>query len=89
MDRSELRQTLRELVEATTGEVCPELAEDCDLRDGLGLDSVDMFSLIVDMQGHFGIKISSNELDPVETVGDMLNLLQRKGVKAGSRSSAA
>jgi acyl carrier protein len=78
MDREALKQTLKALVEETTGEPCPELTEDRDLRSGLGLDSVDMFSLIVDMQGQFQVKINSDEIEPVHSVGDLLDVLQRK-----------
>lgn len=78
MDRQKLRATLTELLEETTGETYPEVAEEQDLADGLGLDSVDMFSLIVEMQSKFGIKIASDELAGVATVGDLLDVLQAK-----------
>lgn len=78
MDRQELRRTLTELVEETTGEPHPEVAEDMDLQDGLGLDSVDIFSLIVEIQNKFHVKIASEELVSVATVGDLLDVLQAK-----------
>jgi acyl carrier protein len=78
MDRQELRKTLVELLEETTGEVYPEVDEAQSLTDGLGLDSVDLFSLVVETQSKFQIKIASDELESVATVGDLLDLLQRK-----------
>jgi acyl carrier protein len=89
MDREALQADLKGLVEETTGEPCPELADDRDLREGLGLDSVDMFSLIVDMQGHFQIKIGSDELEPVKTVGDLLDLIQSKLAAKAAKPTAA
>jgi acyl carrier protein len=89
MDRQELRQTLRGLVEETTGEPCPELDESRDLREGLGLDSVDLFSLIVDMQGQFQVKIGGDEVERVQTVGQLLDLLQEKLAPREPKSSAA
>ena len=47
-------------------------------RKGLGLDSVDLFSLVVGIQNKFRIKIASEELVSVATVGDLLDLLQAK-----------
>lgn len=91
MDRQELRRTLRSLVEDTTGEPCPELEDDRGLRDELGLDSVDLFSLIVDMQSHFQIKIGGDEMEQISTVGALLDLLQAKVAQkaSGSHSTAA
>ncbi len=78
MDRDELRGVLAELLEETTGEPRPEIAEDQDLQEGLALDSVDMFSLIVEIQSKLRIKIASEELTGIQTVGDLLDLLQTK-----------
>ena len=78
MDRQELRQVLTELLEETTGEPRDEVAEEQDLQEGLGLDSVDMFSLIVEIQSKLKIKIASEDLATVATVGDLLDVLQAK-----------
>ncbi len=78
MDRQELKQTLATLLEETTGEERPDVQEDQNLQEGLGLDSVDLFSLVVEIQNKFRIKIASEELVSVATVGDLLDLLQAK-----------
>ncbi len=78
MDRQELRRVLTELVEETTGETYPEIAEAQDLQAGLGLDSVDMFSLIVEIQSKLKVKIASEDVTSIVTVGDLLDLLQAK-----------
>ena len=78
MDRTELRQALKELVEETTGETYPDLTEDVSLREGLNLDSMDMFTLIVEMQSRFDIKIQNAELTSVERVGDLIDVLMAK-----------
>jgi acyl carrier protein len=78
MERQELTTILAELLEETTGEPRPEISEDQDLQDGLGLDSVDMFSLIVEIQSKLRVKIASEDLTGIVTVGDLLDLLQSK-----------
>jgi acyl carrier protein len=78
MDRQELRLVLAELLEETTGEARPEVGEDQQLQEGLGLDSVDIFSLIVEIQNKLRIKVASEELAEVTTVGDLLDVLQAK-----------
>lgn len=78
MERQELRQVLTELLEETTGEPRAEVAEDQSIQEDLGLDSVDLFSLIVEIQTKLRVKIASEELVAVSTVGDLLDVLQAK-----------
>jgi acyl carrier protein len=78
MDRHELRLVLTDLLEETTGESRPDVGEDMQLQEGLGLDSVDIFSLIVEIQNKLRVKIASEELVGVSTVGDLLDVLQVK-----------
>jgi acyl carrier protein len=87
MDRTALRQTLLEMLEEEVGEKYDNLSEDQNLRDGLGLDSVDLVSLVIHIQRRFKIDIKTEELEKLVRVGDMLDLLQAK--LAGVEKSAA
>ena len=78
MDRTELSQVLLELVEEETGDKYTEIDDSTDLRTGLRLDSLDMVSLILKTETRLNIKIASDELNGVTTVGRMLDLLQAK-----------
>ena len=78
MERNELSKMLLELVEDETGDQFAEIDDDTDLRTGLRLDSLDMVSLILKIETRLSIKIESDELNGVTTVGRMLDLLQRK-----------
>jgi acyl carrier protein len=88
MDRQELRRVLTELLEETTGEPRDEVAEEQDLQEGLGLDSVDMFSLIVEIQSKLKIKIASEDLATAATVGDLLDVLQAALAATAAPSAA-
>ena len=88
MDRQELRRILIVLLEETTGETYPAIDDAQSLQEGLGLDSVDVFSLIVELQTNLKIKVASDDLGSVATVGDLLDLLQAK-LSAHSATSAA
>jgi acyl carrier protein len=78
IERSTIRATLVELLEADTGNAYADLKEDDNLREGLGLDSVDVVSVISQVERRFHIRLSHEELVTLCTVGDMLNLLEGK-----------
>ena len=86
MDRTTLRQVLLEQLAQVTGETRAGLEDDLSLRDGLGLDSVDLVFLVVNIQGILGIELKSEELENTERVGDLLELIQCK--LAASRPAA-
>jgi acyl carrier protein len=85
--REMIRQTLVELLEADTGEKYPDLDENTNLREGLGLDSVDVVSIVSQIERRFRIRLTHEELQTLVTVGDVLKLLEAK--LADSESSAA
>jgi acyl carrier protein len=87
-DRESIRQTLIELLEADTGEKYPDLEEHINLREGLGLDSVDVVSIVSQIERRFRIRLTQQELEKLVTVADVLSLLEAKLV-AGPESAAA
>jgi acyl carrier protein len=86
-DRQSIRQTLIELVEADTGEHYHSLDDNLNLREGLGLDSVDVVSIVSQIERRFRIRLSQQELEKLATVGDVLNLLEQK--LSGPEAAAA
>jgi acyl carrier protein len=88
MDRQTLRQTLIELLEADTGEKYEDLDENSNPREGLGLDSVDVVSIVSQIERRFRIRLSQQELEKLLTVADVLDLLQAK-LLPGPEASAA
>jgi acyl carrier protein len=89
MDRETLRQTLIELLEADTGEKYPDLDDATNLREGLGLDSVDVVSIVSQIERRFRIRLSQQELEKLATVADVLDLLSTKFAATGPEASAA
>ena len=78
MERTTLRQTLIELLETETGTRYENLSDDTVLTEGLGLDSIDLVSLVVQVENKFHIKIATEELKKISKVGEMFDLLQAK-----------
>ncbi len=87
-DRDTIRQTLIELLEADTGEKHPDLDDQTNLREGLGLDSVDVVSIVSQIERRFRIRLTQQELEKLVSVADVLDLLETKFI-GGAETSAA
>ena len=77
-DRKFVRDTLVEVLEADTGENYGDLKDTDNLREGLGLDSVDVVSVVSQIERRFHIRLTHQELEKLVTVGDVLDLLEGK-----------
>ena len=56
--------------------------ESASFGEDLGIDSLDLFDLVMSFEEEFGIEIPAEELEGLKTVGDMVNYLNNKGVNA-------
>jgi acyl carrier protein len=88
-DRALIRRTLIELLEVDTGEKHTDLDDAVNLREGLGLDSVDVVSIVSQIERRFHIRLTHQELEKLVTVADVLDLLEAKLSDNSSLSSAA
>jgi acyl carrier protein len=88
-DRETIRLTLIELLEADKGEKFPGLEDSQKLREELGLDSLDVVSIVSQIERRFRIRLTHEELQDLVTAGDVLDLLQTKLVSPGGKSAAA
>ena len=87
-DREMIRQTLQELMEADIGEKFTDLSDSKRLREELGLDSVDVVSIVSQIERHFRVRLSQQELEKLVSIGDLLNLLVAKLATPSSTSAA-
>ena len=81
MDRQQIRKELEGLVAVVSEELAhkgAELAEDKELREGLGLDSLQVTELLFEIEEKFGAKITDEEALQLRTVGDMMDLIESK-----------
>ncbi len=87
MSRDEIREVLMELFEDETGEEVTSLQDSQSLAEQLGLDSVDMVSLIMQLERRFKIRLAHEELAHAQQLGQLLNLVYGK-LNPGSRAAA-
>jgi acyl carrier protein len=77
MDRESLRASLAGLLEDEMGESY-ELADETELRGGLGLNSVDVVGLVMRVERHFRIRLAVEELGEMKQAGQLLDLVMCK-----------
>ena len=78
MDRQSIRLKVIELLEADIGDNFSAVEEHQKLREDLGLDSVDVVSVVSQVERQFRIRLSQQDLEKLSTVGDVLDLLEVK-----------
>ena len=76
-----MMDTVLEIIQDCCEEVDPSLiTEESRFLDDLELSSLDFFSLISEIESEFNIHITELEIQRLVTVGDLLRVLQEKGV---------
>ena len=89
LDRPAIRLALIELMEADTGASYAEMTDAQNLRTDLGLDSVDVVSIVSQVERRFRIRLAQTDLEKLVTVGDVLNLLETKLQEVEAAQKAA
>jgi acyl carrier protein len=78
MNRENIRSTIADIIENDLGVRHQDLNDEITLRDGLGLDSVDIVSVISQIERQFKIRLSQADLEQISTVGQVLDLIVSK-----------
>lgn len=54
------------------------MTESLSLKDDLDADSVDLMEFILTLEDEFNIEISDEEIDQLQSVGDVVKIIQGK-----------
>ena len=92
-NRETLREDLTRMLDEELGEPIAAPGDDQDLRESLGLDSVDVVGLVMRIERQYRVRLAPEELAEVRVVGDLLDLMEAKLAarppEASQRSDAA
>ena len=58
-----------------------EITESTSFKDDLGADSLDLFELVMAFEEEYDVEIPSENLEGIETVGDIIKLMKESGVE--------
>ena len=59
-----------------------QIQETTNFKDDLGVDSLDLFELVMALEEEYNVEIPSEDLEKLLTVSDVMNYLTGKGVEA-------
>lgn len=51
---------------------------EANLIDDLGVDSLDIFEVVMSLEEAFAIEISNDDIEDIKTVGDIVNYIQAR-----------
>lgn len=73
----EMRKMIAEQLTCEESEITP----DTSFKDDLGADSLDLFELVMALEDEYNIEIPAEELNDIETVGDVIEYLKGRGIE--------
>ncbi len=75
---AKLKQLVKPHLEYQDDSVIDNMTGNTNLLDELGLDSVDLVEIIMDIEESFDISIKDEEIQQVKTVNDLVALIKSK-----------
>lgn len=69
-----LKQMVSEQLDIDVKNVTP----DCDIKNDLGLDSLDIVEILMSVEEEWDIIIDDDETESIKTVGDVIALIEKK-----------
>jgi len=59
-----------------------EIVETASFKDDLGVDSLDLFEMVMSLEEEYGFEIPAEDMADLNTVGDVIRYLEENGVEA-------
>jgi acyl carrier protein len=59
-----------------------EIVESASFRDDLGVDSLDLYELLMSIEEEYGFEVPAEDMQRLDTVGDVIKYLADRGIEA-------
>ncbi len=69
---------VKEIIEEKLGLDGVEITAETSFKDDLGVDSLDLFELVMALEDEFGTEIPSEDLEQLTTVGAVVEYIENK-----------
>ena len=77
MDPEEIREKIKEIVGNSTDIDPSEIDDNASFKDDLGLDSLTMLEITVDVDSEFDLELPEEELANLHTIQNSVDLVQK------------
>jgi acyl carrier protein len=81
MHEVEIRHKIKEAIANVSDMSLEDIPDDASFQDDLGLDSLVLLEISVDIEMQFGIEVTEEELGQLHTIQDAVHLVQQSLVK--------
>ncbi|MBR3646728.1 MAG: acyl carrier protein [Lachnospiraceae bacterium] len=69
-------EKIKELIVDGLGVEEDQVVETASFKEDLGADSLDLFELVMSFEDEFGVKIPTEDLEKIATVGDVVAYIE-------------
>ena len=73
-------EKMKEIIAEQLGVEEDEITPDTSFKEDLGAGSLDLFELTMALEEEYDTEIPAEELEDIETVGDVIEYLREKGI---------
>jgi acyl carrier protein len=73
-----MTEKIIELTAAHLGLEQDTISETSSFKEDLGVDSLDLFELVMELEEEFGIEIPSEDLENLNTIGDVAKYIESR-----------
>lgn len=74
-------EKIREIIADQLNIEVDTITEETAFKEDLGVDSLDLFEIVMAFEEAYGIEIPSEDLEGLTTVGSVMNYLKEKGAE--------
>lgn len=75
-------EKVKEIIAEQLSVDASEIDENTSFKDDLGADSLDLFELVMAFEEEYDIELPPDELESINTVGDIIEMMKRVGADA-------
>ena len=75
-------EKIREMIAENLNIDINTITEEASFKEDLGVDSLDLFELVMALEDEYNLEIPAEELNDLNTVGDVIEYLKDRGVDA-------
>ena len=75
-------EKMKEIIADQLSVDADSITEASSFKEDLGADSLDLFELVMALEDEYSVEITSDDLQNLLNVGDVMNYLKEKGVEA-------